>query len=107
MKTRFILILVMLQSWYGLSADEKARGSSGQTASSRLKAQRREHYILGRFVFERHCQICHGRKGDGEGEWSAGLLPLPWICFSANSSLADMSVPLGDYWEQLEANRSL
>ena len=33
--------------------------------------------ILGRFVYRRNCQICHGSRGDGKGEWSEGLSPKP------------------------------
>jgi mono/diheme cytochrome c family protein len=31
----------------------------------------------GRFVFERHCQVCHGRWGDGRGEMALGMFPKP------------------------------
>lgn len=31
----------------------------------------------GRFVYERHCLVCHGRWGDGRGEMAAGMLPRP------------------------------
>ena len=33
--------------------------------------------ILGRYVYSRNCQICHGPRGDGKGEWSPGLSPQP------------------------------
>ena len=34
-------------------------------------------FARGRMVFEEHCMICHGEKGDGNGELSATLHPRP------------------------------
>ncbi len=34
-------------------------------------------FAEGAYVFERNCLICHGPRGDGNGEWAAGLLPKP------------------------------
>ena len=34
-------------------------------------------YMEGKYVFERHCLVCHGTRGDGAGEMSANLLPKP------------------------------
>ena len=34
-------------------------------------------YAQGKDVFERNCIICHGPRGDGEGELSKGLMPKP------------------------------
>jgi mono/diheme cytochrome c family protein len=34
-------------------------------------------YMQGKYVFERNCIICHGPRGDGEGELSKGLNPKP------------------------------
>jgi mono/diheme cytochrome c family protein len=34
-------------------------------------------FELGRYVFEQHCQVCHGRYGDGRGEMAATLVPAP------------------------------
>lgn len=31
----------------------------------------------GRFVFERHCVLCHGRRGNGKGELAHAILPRP------------------------------
>lgn len=31
----------------------------------------------GRYVYERHCQVCHGRWGNGRGEMAEGMLPRP------------------------------
>ena len=31
----------------------------------------------GAYVYERNCLICHGPRGDGNGEWAQGLLPKP------------------------------
>lgn len=77
MRAGFILMWAIQVGCFGLWAAEKETKSTEQTASIRLREQRKEHYILGRYVYERNCQICHGRRGDGEGEWSPGLLPRP------------------------------
>lgn len=34
-------------------------------------------FAEGAYVFERNCLICHGPRGDGKGEWAAGLMPKP------------------------------
>lgn len=34
-------------------------------------------YMEGKYVFERHCIVCHGSRGDGAGEMSATLQPKP------------------------------
>lgn len=34
-------------------------------------------FAEGRDVYERNCVLCHGPRGDGNGELSAGLLPKP------------------------------
>lgn len=34
-------------------------------------------YAEGREVYERNCVLCHGPRGDGNGELSPGLLPKP------------------------------
>lgn len=34
-------------------------------------------YLEGRYVYERHCVVCHGTRGDGNGELSKGLNPRP------------------------------
>lgn len=34
-------------------------------------------YAEGKYVFERNCIICHGPRGDGKGEMSKGLTPMP------------------------------
>ena len=31
----------------------------------------------GAYVYERNCLVCHGPRGDGNGEWAKGLLPKP------------------------------
>jgi mono/diheme cytochrome c family protein len=36
-----------------------------------------ESILQGRFVFERNCMVCHGRRGDGKGELAPGLDPPP------------------------------
>jgi mono/diheme cytochrome c family protein len=34
-------------------------------------------YLEGRHVYERHCVVCHGPRGDGRGEMSAEMWPKP------------------------------
>ena len=34
-------------------------------------------YAQGRYVYERNCIVCHGPRGDGNGEMSKGLVPMP------------------------------
>ena len=34
-------------------------------------------YAQGRYVYERNCIVCHGPRGDGKGEMSQGLAPMP------------------------------
>lgn len=34
-------------------------------------------YLEGRYVYERNCVVCHGPRGDGNGELSPGLNPRP------------------------------
>jgi mono/diheme cytochrome c family protein len=34
-------------------------------------------YREGRFLYERHCVVCHGARGDGAGEMAASLYPRP------------------------------
>jgi mono/diheme cytochrome c family protein len=34
-------------------------------------------YMQGKYVFERNCIVCHGQRGDGNGEISATLKPKP------------------------------
>ena len=34
-------------------------------------------YAEGAYVFERNCVVCHGPRGDGNGEWAKGILPKP------------------------------
>ena len=36
-----------------------------------------ELYRQGRFVYSRHCVVCHGVRGDGKGEMSVGMFPKP------------------------------
>lgn len=36
-----------------------------------------EHYMQGKYVFERNCIVCHGPRGDGGGEMAATLQPRP------------------------------
>lgn len=34
-------------------------------------------YMQGKYVYERHCRVCHGVRGDGNGEMSPSLQPRP------------------------------
>ena len=34
-------------------------------------------YLEGKFLFERHCIVCHGPRGDGAGELAPTLAPRP------------------------------
>lgn len=34
-------------------------------------------YMQGRYVYERNCIVCHGQRGDGNGEMSPTLKPRP------------------------------
>ncbi len=34
-------------------------------------------YLQGQYVFERHCIVCHGPRGDGRGEMAAKVEPRP------------------------------
>jgi len=34
-------------------------------------------YYAGEYVYERNCQVCHGRRGDGKGKWATDILPKP------------------------------
>jgi cytochrome c oxidase cbb3-type subunit I/II len=36
-----------------------------------------ELYAQGRYVYERNCIICHGPRGDGQGEMSKTVMPKP------------------------------
>lgn len=36
-----------------------------------------EEYAHGRYVYERNCIICHGKRGDGKGELSETIIPKP------------------------------
>lgn len=37
----------------------------------------RAQFELGAYVFERNCAVCHGPRGDGQGEMAATLIPKP------------------------------
>lgn len=47
------------------------------SAADEIKLPDRRLYALGREVYERNCLVCHGAKGDGQGELSAQLAPKP------------------------------
>jgi len=34
-------------------------------------------FAEGAYIYELNCLICHGPRGDGNGEWSQGLMPKP------------------------------
>jgi mono/diheme cytochrome c family protein len=60
--------------------------SGGLVASTNLSSQPRPFQVVlpddslwpqGRFVYQQHCLVCHGRFGDGRGEMSRDLMPPP------------------------------
>lgn len=78
MRGRLILILCLLVGGECLRSSENQTESNKPRGSTRLsRGDRGEYYILGRFVYERNCLICHGQRGDGDGEWSSSLIPRP------------------------------
>jgi len=68
MRCTFLLLsATLLASGAGtldLRADDRARRDFAQ-------------YMQGRFLFERHCVVCHGPRGDGRGEMAEELDPRP------------------------------
>lgn len=46
-------------------------------AAARVPAADTAAWSHGKFVYERHCLPCHGRRGDGRGELAAGMAPAP------------------------------
>ena len=46
-------------------------------ASGPTPIARSDLHLRGRYVFQRHCAVCHGRWGDGRGEMSVGMRPRP------------------------------
>lgn len=51
----------------------------GEGSHSKIEERLARQIVIleGRFVYERHCQLCHGRQGDGRGKWAASLEPRP------------------------------
>ena len=63
--------LLSLVALLGLAPREsRAETTASQGRSAALAAQ-------GRHVYERNCQVCHGRWGDGRGEMARGMQPRP------------------------------
>jgi mono/diheme cytochrome c family protein len=57
-----------------------ASGAEKGTQGGSLKGARKPDwslYYAGEYVYERNCQMCHGRRGDGQGKWAADILPKP------------------------------
>lgn len=52
--------------WFGVLR----AGAQSEMPAGELVAQ-------GRFVFEQNCMLCHGRRGNGRGEFAATTLPRP------------------------------
>jgi mono/diheme cytochrome c family protein len=62
-------MLVALDGVTGHSRRPKASGPTPIAGS--------DLHLRGRYVFQRHCAVCHGRWGDGRGEMSVGMRPRP------------------------------
>lgn len=58
-------------------------GASGRSIAAEAQgggAMRKPNwnlYYAGEYVYERNCQMCHGRRGDGRGKWATDILPKP------------------------------
>jgi len=54
-----------------------ARGVLAGDAAWEPNFRDRSQYLFGAFVYERNCVVCHGARGDGQGEMAASLIPRP------------------------------
>lgn len=66
--------------WLLVAAIALLRGASAEDKRADNPAYRRPDFALfysGRYVYERHCIICHGVSGDGNGEMSVALPVKP------------------------------
>ncbi len=64
--------------WCALCAVFLAAGGAGaEVAPAWFRPPEMSLIPEGRFVYERNCQVCHGRWGDGDGDMAKGMLPRP------------------------------
>ncbi len=63
----------------GLAVGVLALGAGPGTnaPAGRVPDPDRELVLQGRYVYERNCQACHGRWGDGRGELARDMFPKP------------------------------
>jgi mono/diheme cytochrome c family protein len=52
-------------------------GPATNAPSARVPDPDEESILQGRYVYERNCQVCHGRWGDGHGEMARDMFPKP------------------------------
>ncbi len=63
MTARFTIVLLCIALGQGLAAEPPKMDFT--------------RYMEGKYVFERNCIVCHGPRGDGNGEMAATLRPRP------------------------------
>jgi len=66
---RFILVLLFCTA----AGDPSAAEEPGWKPNFRDRSQS----LLGGYVYERNCLVCHGMHGDGQGELAPTLIPRP------------------------------
>lgn len=73
------LTLTLALSICGASVDTPSNPLSPTAAPPppAVQESRAELLANGRRVFEQHCQVCHGRRGNGRGELARGMIPAP------------------------------
>jgi len=52
-------------------------GFAGEPVGPEFRLPDRSLYFQGRHIYERRCVLCHGKRGNGQGEMSVGLEPKP------------------------------
>lgn len=52
-------------------------GPATNDPAARLPEPDEDLVMQGRYVYERNCQVCHGRWGDGRGEMAKDMFPKP------------------------------
>lgn len=63
--------------WVFLSVFAAAFTVSGGEGIAPVKKPDWSLYYAGEYVYERNCQVCHGRRGDGKGKWAGNIQPKP------------------------------
>lgn len=60
-------------------APSETRAKESEKERPAVKLADWKLYSAGKYTFERHCAVCHGRKGDGHGEeeWTLAFTPRP------------------------------